>query len=478
MPAEDPHRRATDLRKAIALLTAAAETLIEEWVASPQTETEGLPTRPGYEAERTVKAALGTIEELACNPGMRLMELGSAYLESRALHIAAKHRIPELVAANGDKGVHIDQLARSTGIEKGKLSRILRALASEHVFREVTPYYFANNRISEAYVGNKGLRAYTVLAGLHNFTAVDHLPYYLADPVAGASYEVSNTAFNRAIEADTPIFEWFDQKVPSSKVNAAYSRGYPGLEVAGIHESHKSSDSPQLGEEELIPRPEREIFHNAMIGAGNITGLPLVYDFPWQDLGSGTVVDVGSGVGQSVVLLHKAYSDLHFVLQDRPEVIDEAKKSWATDDPKALTTGQVQLMAHDFFQPNPVEHAKVYFLRNILHNWPDHAAIKILSNIAVSMGQESRILIADQVMNTTIGSEDLNSAPEPLLANYGYATAYSHRRSLIMMTLFNGIERTPAEFKVIIEAAGLKMTKIWECRGQINMVECRLPGPM
>jgi len=91
------------------------------------------------------------------------------------------------------------------------------------------------------------------------------------------------------------------------------------------------------------------------------------------------------------------------------------------------------------------------------------------------MHSNSRILICDQVMNSTLGCPEINPAPSPLLANYGYYTRYSHQRDLAMMGIINGIERTPAQFKVIVEAAGLSMVKIWVCRSQVSIVEVRLP---
>jgi hypothetical protein len=43
------------------------------------------------------------------------------------------------------------------------------------------------------------------------------------------------------------------------------------------------------------------------------------------------------------------------------------------------------------------------------------------------------------------------------------------------MECINGIERTPEEFKTIIEAAGLKIKQIWDCRSQVSPIEAMLP---
>lgn len=91
------------------------------------------------------------------------------------------------------------------------------------------------------------------------------------------------------------------------------------------------------------------------------------------------------------------------------------------------------------------------------------------------MGRKSRILICDQVMNTTLGFPGIPPAPKPLPANYGYHARYSHHRDLTMATLINGIERTPAQFTAIIERAGLVVNKFIECRSQVSMIEVVLP---
>lgn len=39
-----------------------------------------------------------------------------------------------------------------------------------------------------------------------------------------------------------------------------------------------------------------------------------------------TVVDVGGGLGSTSTVLTKAYPNLKIILQDRPTIIDDAKK--------------------------------------------------------------------------------------------------------------------------------------------------------
>lgn len=78
-------------------------------------------------------------------------------------------------------------------------------------------------------------------------------------------------------------------------------------------------------------------------------------------------------------------------------------------------------------------------------------------------------------MNTTLGCAELPPAPAPLLANWGYYTRYSHQRDLAMMAIINGIERKPDEIRSLVERAGLRLRKIWDCRSQVGLVEIVLP---
>jgi hypothetical protein len=90
------------------------------------------------------------------------------------------------------------------------------------------------------------------------------------------------------------------------------------------------------------------------------------------------------------------------------------------------------------------------------------------------MSPNSRILICDLVMNTTCGSSEMPSAPSPLPANYGYYGRYGHHRDMALMSIINGIERTPYEFQKLVQQAGLRIIKIWECRSVNGIVEIGL----
>jgi O-methyltransferase domain len=75
--------------------------------------------------------------------------------------------------------------------------------------------------------------------------------------------------------------------------------------------------------------------------------------------------------GGFVLQLLQVYSKLRCIVQDRPEVIKQAKEEiWPQEAPAALKDGRVAFMEHDFFQPNPVKGADVYWLRGVLYEFP------------------------------------------------------------------------------------------------------------
>ncbi|KAI1324237.1 S-adenosyl-L-methionine-dependent methyltransferase [Xylariaceae sp. FL0255] len=437
-----------------------------------------LPDKPLFDAQRTLLAAAGLLTELASEPSNRLLEVSSQYYEARCLHIVADKRVPDILDAAGDTGVDLNTLASTVGIEPRKFSRVMRCLCSIHVFREIGEDVFANNAISAALVNNEPLRAYIMLFGLDLYSASDHLPRFLSDPKKGSSYALEVTPWQDAVNTPKARWDWLEENIALKDLQGGNNSSdggkcaYPG--VFGAELQKACEDAKATG---LTKRPEHSIFGLAMVGGGRVFGEAHLHDFPWASLGPATFVDVGGGVGGFSLQLSHIYPDLKFVLQDRAPALHQAQTEiWPRENPEALKGGRIQFMPHNFFETNPVQNADVYWLRYILHDWSDDYCVQILSAIKPSMGPRSRILICDQVMNTTRGCDELPAAPEPLPANWGYYTRYSHQRDLAMMAIINGIERKPAEFQEIVQRAGLKIKKIWDCRSQVGLVEIVLPG--
>lgn len=111
-------------------------------------------------------------------------------------------------------------------------------------------------------------------------------------------------------------------------------------------------------------------------------------------------VDVGGGMGNFSIALSQAFPHLDFVVQDLPNVIQDAQaQHHEVGDPSAPKLSGITFQSHNFFRPQPVLGAAVYFLRYILHNWSDKYSLEILRHIGNAMqSRSSRLIILDYCM--------------------------------------------------------------------------------
>ena len=115
----------------------------------------------------------------------------------------------------------------------------------------------------------------------------------------------------------------------------------------------------------------------------------VVDNIPWASFGSGTVVDLGGSHGDAMIVIAKRFPTLRFVVQDLPHVIGSRPSL-----PIGLD-GRISFMTHDFFNPQLVKGAQVYFFRWIFHNWSDKYCLNILQNLIPALEPGAQILIND-----------------------------------------------------------------------------------
>lgn len=170
--------------------------------------------------------------------------------------------------------------------------------------------------------------------------------------------------------------------------------------------------------------------------------VPLVdFHMSDQDLRSRRVlvVDIGGGYGHQMVELRRQHpnmqgktimQDLAFVHDMRPNIEEFCSQG-------------IEPAAHDFMQPQPVRGAKVYYLRNVIHNWNDANSKVILKQIRGAMAEDSVVIIDDVVM-PKVG-----------------ATWKQASMDIAMMTMLAAMERTEDHFSELLTETGLKLRDVW-----------------
>jgi hypothetical protein len=340
--------------------------------------------------------------------------------------VAIRTRIAD-VLDQYPEGLNVYALADTVNLDKTKTLRVLRALALKGCFKEVEHEVFANTRLS------------LLLKSTSNVGCMVRV--YQDFPKYGA------------VLYDTMTDEEYARSCEIEKSPRMFS-----LRKEGINSEFWEMDSET-----------RDIFHRGLLGYPEIVGSSAVlHHYPWETVSS--IVNVGSGIGGISLHLANMFPHLRITNQDLPKTMEQAQITWEKDAPEAVRDGRVEFVPLNFLEESPVVGKDVYYLRSILHDWPDAEATTILRNIRKVMGPNSRVLIHDCVLFHTVeepgvGTNELSKAPEPMLSNFGAGTHTAYHQDMAMWLVCNAKERTLNELKIIGATAGLVITKVYDLVG-------------
>jgi hypothetical protein len=140
------------------------------------------------------------------------------------------------------------------------------------------------------------------------------------------------------------------------------------------------------------------------------------------------LVDIGGGLGHDLAAFHARFPSLsgRLILQDLPAVINDIEE----------LSPSIERTVYDFFTPQPVKGARAYYLRTVLHDFPDKKAIQILRIILEAMTSESILLVNE------------NFLPEKDVPLYNAEVDFS------MLSLFSSMERTEKQWTALLEGLG------------------------
>lgn len=198
----------------------------------------------------------------------------------------------------------------------------------------------------------------------------------------------------------------------------------------------------------LAKHPEDAAIFDSAMAASSSSGtvkIPKTYDFTRFN----TIVDIGGGNGGLLGTILAANPHLQGVLFDRPEVVAGAGEVISA----AKVTDRCNVVGGNFFDSVP-QGGDVYLLSNVIHNWDDDHAVQILTNCQAAVASTGCVLLAELVL------------PE------GAAPSMGKLADLVMLVMTSGgRERTEAQYRALLDRAGLRLTRIVPSSGLTCLIE-------
>jgi hypothetical protein len=278
-------------------------------------------------------------ETLAVPLGVALSQMAIGHYVSRALHLAAKLGLADLLK-DGPRDGH--DLAAATQTHAPSLTRMVRLLASVGVFEEQSDGRFA-------------------LAPLGELLRTD---------VPGSLRAVVELFAGVGVQDC-----WKDLEFCVRTGNPAFRRTAPDADPYTL----------------AAPDPEATaLFDRAMATFAPQTAAAVSTAFDFSRIGK--VVDVGGGNGSLLIGILKAYPELAGIVFDQPHAAERAKQKVAA----AGLADRCQVVGGSFFDEVP-RGADAYLIKDVLIDWTDERATAILKNCRVAMPSHGQLLIIEGI---------------------------------------------------------------------------------
>ncbi|MCJ1311317.1 hypothetical protein MMC25_004988 [Agyrium rufum] len=343
----------------LASIIASQTAVVDDYLTSRQLPTPSfepsvsprLILNPGIAKPRqAILEATDELNALIQGPIGQLTSPAHNYLIS----LQAIHRFK--IASNlpeGEDEVSFADLAQRCGLAEKDMERYLRHAMTFYVFKEPRKGFVSHTNASKLLATNHMLNSWVGM--------------------------VTDEMWPSAARTIDARIKWPSSQEPN----------HAGFNLA--HGTEKTVFN------ELAQYPDRDSRYAAAMGmfnAGPGFGPEhLVKNYPFGQLGEATMVDVGGSHGLVSIAIAQNFPALRCIVQDRPEVVAEGKAKLPPE-----LQDRISFMEHDFFHTQPVVGADVYFLRWVLHDWPDKYAIRILRALIPALKPGARVLLNEFVL--------------------------------------------------------------------------------
>ncbi|HZF28054.1 MAG TPA: methyltransferase [Gammaproteobacteria bacterium] len=182
---------------------------------------------------------------------------------------------------------------------------------------------------------------------------------------------------------------------------------------------------------------ESRLFNESMVSKSVAASAALTqfYDFGSFD----TIADIGGGRGHLLRAILDAAPRASGVLFELPHVIADASPA-----------PRLELVAGDFFK-DPLPPADLYLLMEVLHDWPDADAARILAAVRRAAPPHARLLIVESLVGETQG--------------------LGRTIDIVMLALTGGRERARSEYSALLAATGFELARVLDTRTRFAVAE-------
>jgi hypothetical protein len=294
----------------------------------------------------------------------RLLQIGSAFWQSRVLYVAARL---DLATVLGDSDLSAADLADKVDADSRALLRLLRMLAAIGVFDEARPGTYRNNKLSSALRTDRAdnVRAMVLM---HN-----------------------------SPEMSLPWLEPLEQGIRSGAVPFRLQHGQ---DLYDYMDSHPAFDA---------------LFAQAMDRVDALTGDSFATEFDWQAFDR--IIDVGGSKGAKSMAILKRHPHLQAVVVDRAQTIAGAADFWR----ERHSPGVAESLARMRFEvgdvltavPAAASPREAYLLSAVLHGFDDATCVQALRTVARAAAvQGAALVLLEMVMpdhhaDLTVASFDM-----------------------------------------------------------------------
>lgn len=363
--------------------------------------------------------------EVLATPKERLSEKMFAPNLNLCIRVALDMDLFRLLVQNEDKSMNLEQLHAGISLpsqngvhvangevfesaQRDILIRILRAITAAGLIEETKPEVFTANSMTRALCEPANAAMFK-----HCFDVV--LPSLVQTPtyLARNNYTLSptETPFQFTNQTTMPYFDWL--------------AAHPSL--------HSRFNTAMQGNRLGKPfwatwYPVRE----RLLSTFDVSDSLLF------------LVDIAGGTGHDLLRLQeeleKRDPEKHqilrekraLVLQDLPRVIDAVSEETG----RLLDDAGVRRESYDFFRPQTIIGAHVYFMHFILHDFPDSTARQILYNTALGMEPNSSTLLLNEIVLPPQAKVPLQMA----------------LWDVQMMIVLGGRERTEKDWRALVDS--------------------------